>query len=319
MAEEYFSNKGKENQRVHKSYISNSDIRNEIVYNKKTKTPVELIKFYRVCDQSIDALLNNYLWAANPLSFNDPFDCPVQLWNVDSFTLENMKRLIDPRAHFLFSNDNEANRTMFLKVRLASLGIVSLNEFQNDSQDTIWGYYTNQNGFSIKFDIHLLIKHWNVPFKIEYLDPDDLDTFHVNKITKEDLLPRFLRWSTQKKKVWETENEWRFIFSNLKIETTKLEAFSHERKKQYPSNAIKEIYLGLRFFPKENAIEDDKGILTFISDSAKHELHNKLLTFLSNNDEIKTNHIFFKEDLKLHPRPCEIYKTGENIFKIYYT
>ena len=45
--------------------------------------PRELIKFYSINEHSVDALLNKYLWAAHPLTFNDPFDCPMQLWNLD--------------------------------------------------------------------------------------------------------------------------------------------------------------------------------------------------------------------------------------------
>lgn len=98
-----------------------------------------------------------------------------------------------------------------------------------------------------------------------------------------------------------------------------MDAFPSERKRRYLSSAINEINLGLKFFPAKNTVEDDKGNLTFISDSVKHELQNKLLTFLANNEKIKTNHIFFKEaDLKLHARPCRIYKTGENLFRICY-
>ncbi|MGQ8338746.1 hypothetical protein ACUNWD_19465 [Sunxiuqinia sp. A32] len=318
MYAEYISNEGKENQRIHKSYISSSSILNDIEYPKTTTPPKELLKFYNINENSVNALTNNYLWAANPLSFNDPFDCPRQLWSISSFTLETMKQLVDPKAHFLFSNDHESNREWFLKIRLASLGIISLNELQDKNQDIIWGYYTNQEGFSIKFDRHILIKQWGNPFRIEYLTPDDFDSFNIYELNTEELFPRFLRWSTQKKEVWENENEWRFIFSNLKIETLKMDAFPTERKKKYPTNAILELNLGLRFLPIENTVQFDDNSITVITDSIKHKNHNLLLTYLSDNQNIRTNHMSFKQDLKLHPRACKILKTRENRFLINY-
>jgi len=40
--------------------------------------PKELIKYYACNEFSYDALKNNYLWASNPLQFNDPCDCSIK-------------------------------------------------------------------------------------------------------------------------------------------------------------------------------------------------------------------------------------------------
>jgi hypothetical protein len=77
---EFISNEDEENQRIHRSRIPNDKIINEIEYSEKIEIPEELIKFSSVNKNNTNALLNNFLWAANPDTFNDPFDCPIQTW-----------------------------------------------------------------------------------------------------------------------------------------------------------------------------------------------------------------------------------------------
>jgi hypothetical protein len=189
----------------------------------------------------------------------------------------------------------------------------------NSSQDVLWGYYTNQEGFSIKFDTHPLIKEWGVPFKTEYIDEKELKAFSLSEVEDtEDLFPMFLRWMTQKKDFWRIENEWRFIFPLLQIETMKMDAFPSERMKKYPITAIKEVSLGLKFFDTNNSFQESINDMYFVADTVTHQAHNQILTFLSDHQEILVSHMFFKDDLKLHPRKCQIFKQSNNRFLIQY-
>ncbi len=310
---EYISNEGEQNQRIHRSILSPSNkLNHEIIYSENISFPEKLTKYFSLNENSIDALHNNYLWAANPLSFNDPFDCPLQLWIRDSFNKEVISKIVDPEITHIFSEDLKSNLNIFYNITIAGMGIICLNEYKKTNQDTIWGYYTNQEGFSITFNTEPLVKEFGQAFKIEYTE--NLDYFELNQ----NFFPQTLRWATQKKNIWMHETEWRFIFPTLRIETVKMNAFSSERKKKYPNNAIAELSLGLKFFPTENTLQKNYKTLIFISDSTKHEHHNKLLTFLSENKNIRTNHMHFTNDLNLVPRPCKIHKTGENQFHINY-
>ena len=315
----------KENERKHHSLIRFNNetrkilsVRNSIEYKDGTTSPPELIKFYQVNQNNTNALLNNYLWATNPLSFNDPFDFPIQLWEIDSFTRGNLLKILDAKAHCLLSDDEIYNLNIFRDIRIATLGIICLHEGKETSQDILWGYYTNQKGFSIKFETHQLVQPWGEPFNVEYIEPQELNTFSLNEIETEDLFPMFLRWMTQKKDFWKVENEWRFIFPFLKGETLKMDAFPDEREKKYPLTAIKEISLGLKFFDDANTIQISDNNLYFIADSNMHQYQNQILTFLSDHQEIPVCHIFFQYDLELHPRKCKVFKEKENRFLISY-
>ena len=288
--------------RIHYSYISGRKILNHIEYPETIEPPKELIKFYSVTQNSVNALTNGYLWATNPFDFNDPFDCPIQLWNSTSF------------ANNLF------DREIFYKTRLATLGIICLNEFSLKDQDVLWGYYTNQEGFAIKFNSHHLINNWGFPFKVDYLKKSKLDYFNLDMLESPiDVFPMFLRWSTQKKRVWKNENEWRFIFSNLEADSLTIDAPKGERSKKYNSSAIKEIILGFKFFHQTNMVEESINRSYYIIDGNRHKLQNEILNFLSFPSEIPVKHMYQKPDkLELTPRPCKIFKDKDGRFRIDY-
>lgn len=307
--------------RIHYSYISGRKIHNHIEYPETTEPPKELIKFYSVTQNSVNAFTKGYLWAANPLTFNDPFDCPIQLWNIDSFTLKKLQPILDPRIHFMLKeHDVLCNRSIFSRFRLATLGIICLHEFSLKNQDVLWGYYTNQEGFAIKFHSHQLIKSWGVPFKVDYLKKSKLDHFNLNILeSPPDVFPLFLRWSTQKKRVWKNENEWRFIFSNLEADTLTIDAPKEERSKKYNSSDIEEVILGLKFFHQTNMVEVSKHDSYYIIQGEQHKIQNELLEFLSFPSEIPVKHMYMKVDeLIITPRPCKIFNQNNGRFNIHY-
>jgi hypothetical protein len=314
----YVAQNGKK--RIHESHVNYNarEINNYIEYNEDISLPNELIKFYNVNQNNTNALLNNYLWAADPRSFNDPFDCSQQLWEIESFTKENLKRLWNDPYHRLITDDLNENFNLFFNLKIAILGIVCLHEFEESSQDILWGYYNNQEGFSVRFDTHQLINQWKNPFKIEYLDASELCHFNLDEVaTFYDLFPEFLRWATQKKKSWIAENEWRFVF-DLKADMPNLYVQPEERMKKYSLTAIKEVSLGLKFFDTNNSFQESINAMYFITDSINHLAQNQILTFLSEHQEISVSHMFFKDDLKLHPRKCQIFKQSNNRFLIQY-
>lgn len=280
--------------RIHYSYISGRKVRNHIEYTKETEVPKELIKFYSITQNSVDAVTKGFLWATNPSDFNDPFDCPIQLWN------------------------NISPSSEFREVIKKFIGIICLHEFSLNDQDILWGYYTDQKGFAIKFSSYKLVENWGNPFKVEYLEMHELDHFNLPSI-KEDIFPMILRWGTQKKHIWKNENEWRFIFSNLKIETLKMDTFKEERQKLYHPSFIEEIILGLKFFNNTNMVEVSKHDSYYIIQGEQHKIQNELLEFLSFPSEIPVKHMYMKVDeLIMTPRPCKIFNLSNGRFKIHY-
>lgn len=279
--------------RIHFSYIEGKKILNHIEYPETTEPPKELMKFYQVTQNSVNAITKGFLWAANPLTFNDPFDCPMQLW------------------------DGLLTKT-FHEIIKKSLGVICFHELSVDDQDLLWGYYTDQKGFAIKFSSDKLIKQWGTPFKVEYQEINELD--HFNPPQKiEDIFPMILRWSTQKKHIWKNENEWRFIFPLLKIDLSTVDTIESEREKKYDPQAIIEVILGLKFFNQTNIVEVSKNDSYYIIQGEQHKIQIELLSFLSYPSKISLKHMYMKEDeLTITPRPCKIFNQNNGRFNIHY-
>ncbi|WP_163324962.1 DUF2971 domain-containing protein [Draconibacterium mangrovi] len=317
----YISNKGKENQRIHTSRVSASHILNKIEYPKETVPPKNLLKFYSITQNSVDALIKNYLFSANPLSFNDPFDCPVQVWDEMIFSQETMLNSVNPLFKSIWQNDNNINKENFFNFFFGFIGIICLNNPAYENQDLMWGYYTNQQGFAISFKSSELLKIWHQPFLVEYLEKDKLDKFSADSIATRniiDLFPRIIRWSTQKDNKWDKENEWRFVFLDCLIDPLTFKPKIEDRKKNYTPESIEEILLGNRFFDSQYSVYQNREQFLYLTNE-KTKLQNELLSYLAFPNSIKVRHLFMKkEELYLYPRECRIWRQDKERFRIEY-
>ena len=142
--------------------------------------PEKLIKYNKCDEYSCDALLNNYLWAAHPAKFNDPFECTVFTLDNESFNFKLLSKITEPWSHQLWSSDCIKNRHDFFSIYLGFVGIICLNEGDFDNQDLLWGYYSKQEGFAIEFDQKELSKDLNGSLeKIDYRDVENFEIFRI--------------------------------------------------------------------------------------------------------------------------------------------
>ncbi|MHA7112522.1 DUF2971 domain-containing protein [Sunxiuqinia elliptica] len=325
ISSKYISNEGKENQRVHKSYISTLNTQNQIDYPKAISLPKELLKFYLCNENSIKVLKNQEIWASHPSQLNDPFDCSIELWEDNSFNNELLKdylKEINNDNNFLSASPFRIKKEI-LGTLQALLGIYCLTETETDQQDLFWGYYNNHEGFAIKYDIDKLSKAWGNPFLVEYCN--DLETqrilvrFPKSHAANEDILkifyPRLLRWATIKKRKWGHENEWRYVFFDCCYSPISNEGNQHTRLKSLPSNSINEIILGFAFFRDHINRKKTKKISPYETkyDFSKKEDQNKLelLTILKKYESIPLYQIVFSPNLKLFPRRIYIKEIRE--------
>lgn len=58
--------------------------------NELLKNPEFLFKFYNKSDNSLNAMLKNYVYFSNPRYFNDPFDCLTNREKLDSADLQSV-------------------------------------------------------------------------------------------------------------------------------------------------------------------------------------------------------------------------------------
>lgn len=195
--------------------------------DERIKNPDFLYKFYGKNENSINSLLENYIYFSNPRNFNDPFDC-----------LAN-------REDKIIKNDG-------IKEHRDNIGICCFS-YANDNP-LMWGHYANSfTGFCLKFKNENILKSENIAIKspVYYLknyQPDkesfnkikrDINQFEINSEIKENTLKilTMLREYTWKYIDWQYEKEFRAISFNTNKFNNKL---------NYEKDDLLEIYIGFR-------------------------------------------------------------------------
>jgi hypothetical protein len=244
----------------------------------ENNAPETLIKYYECNEYSCDALKNNYLWATDPLTFNDPFDCSKKTWNKESFTIECLKNHIKDFDPIL---PQFSERDKMISLLLSKTGIICLNNNDEQYEDLFWGYYSKQKGFSITFRRKILSQNLSTNFfeKVNYKETNKFKIIDLPN-TKIEFLNAIINWSTQKKIIWKPENEWRYIFFDIEWER------QETRIKYYNPDCILQITLGLRFFGdnlEEISGEDEAFIYNHTKESNPY--HYQLLKHLIENPQ----------------------------------
>jgi hypothetical protein len=173
-----------------------------------------LFKYYTLSVNNIGALLSSYFYLSNPGTFNDPFDCNVNIvTNNDENELKNIKGVK--------RND------------IGNIGIVSFSEVIDSH--LMWAHYTNNyRGFAIEFkgtEITVDLRKDQIarqtltkviyPKKIKTIKRDYPFAMHYVLSTK--------------MKHWQYEKEWRII-----CELTE----KKDRILNYYPEKVKALYVG---------------------------------------------------------------------------
>lgn len=152
------------------------------------KRAEKAFKFYSLNINNIDSLMNSYFHLSNPSSFNDPFDCSINLLDSpeDMETMKSVKR------------NNSSN-----------LGVNSMTEVINNH--VMWAHYTNNyHGFAIEFNGAEVTV---IPSADQTAGGTFVKVIYPKKLVKvKKEYPFAIQYMlTTKLKHWEYENEWRFI------------------------------------------------------------------------------------------------------------
>lgn len=306
----YTSNKGKENQRVHKVEIDNGIPKTwEIDYGREITIPRELIKYYSVNQYGYKVLKNEMIWVTHPFDFNDPFDCSIQMWDIKSFPYEETKKIIEEFVFFGKSSNLNLfeTRKILLELVLRFVGIFCLNDKKNS--DLFWGYYNNHKGFSIEFKTDILNSSFGMkPFKIEYKELMENDKLSLipEELNNGKIFPKLLRWATLKKQEWIHENEWRYVFMDIDLGNT-------NRTRKYPIDSIQEIVLGYKFFSNtSNEWVNNVTKKYLFNEDFESNYSFKILRFLFENNKIPLKQVYLKEDFTLTKETIQIKEIYEN-------
>ena len=205
-------------------YIFNEVINTwELCYQDKLhpKEPDKIYKYYSCNIENIASLHDGYFWLANPVTFNDPFDCNLNLVEHEDNSIKNL-----PFNAWRNRWDN--------------IGITCFSRIIDDP--LMWAHYTNNyHGFAIKFK-KLSVAHIEGSNDImDFAPVIYTDTFKVISNTSPIAKGYVL---TVKSKRWSYEKEWRIIKTIQE----------NERRLYFKRDIIEEVYIGHKILDSNEAI-----------------------------------------------------------------
>lgn len=171
---------------------------------------------------AVDQIVNNYFWAADPGSFNDPFDANILQGYV--------------KKGYIGDKNNKAQpfniQGFFKKVR-KNCSISSFSKVNDNN--VMWAHYADRsNGVCIGYET----KGVGNLYEVIYVEENFNRKKYFEELGRESNLRSFLIYAARiKSKEWEYEREWRYI--NYMEDTSK------ETVRRI-SMKIKSIYLGYK-------------------------------------------------------------------------
>lgn len=178
-------------------YMKNTDK----VYKNKLmamKPPENLFKYFSLNKNTLNSLLENSMFATNPLFFNDVFDSRNHNGDIDK--LEDIKESIENNR---FIREHSTNMYR----------VVCLSEVSNSI--LMWSHYAESHtGICVEYNLaaNESLSRWILPVK--YLDkPIDVSNLYnlESKYNKEIEVAEIINLIS-KFNVWSYEKEWRIIF-----------------------------------------------------------------------------------------------------------
>lgn len=211
-----------------------------------------LYKYRAINDRTLESLRNHNLWISQPNSFNDPFDCNTDNYELDKIAPETASLLTNAGVN-LDIND-ASNRHYFDRLRHTKF-VEKANEFGilcitgNCASTLMWSHYSDSHrGFCMEFERAAdgELDDLEIPRPVSYSHycPDiDLDN-SWNLASIDAFRSEIFKLVLVKAQEWQYEEEWRCIYRY------------GNRLVDYPG-ALKSIIWGLRTSQEDkSAIRD---------------------------------------------------------------
>lgn len=216
--------------------------------------PRILYTYRAINDRLRDALMNRHLWASNPLSFNDPFDCTVPALNTAS-PEEATKCVESLLGAGNFSSEHQAlarqeaakgkiinaeRIEMSWRKSLGEMGVTCFTERPDNI--LMWAHYASKHegvclGFAEigeRIDVQSVLYSKTLPTLklVDLLPPKDLEA------TKIRLLSKSCHWSY--------EREWRFIIADKRFSSDS----DPRRKVPFSPRELRRVIFGCGIAPE---------------------------------------------------------------------
>lgn len=314
----------KQNGWIYREINQGTNIFFEIIAPEQVELPNTLYKLFTLNENSVDSLLNNYLFGCHPSQFNDLFDCHQNLVVQDDedhrkVLLEYIKAVCVPGS-LDGLNEEEMNRRVIEGGHHLAYNTFGISCFTSDPNNVLmWAYYGNNAGFMIEFDISLFPPNFQGPFPINYQKKV------ISISLKENGAPLSLLYqSNVKSKSWEHECEWRYLLRAIDGKPllppgwyTLKSMEHHNRKFSYPIECIKSITLGNRFLIPSEIVEITSDNILKAKLNSADDLKIKIFDFCVNN-QIKINYGLPNNDLMTFDfRSSRLEKKNELEYWIY--
>ncbi|HPT71562.1 MAG TPA: DUF2971 domain-containing protein [Candidatus Cloacimonadota bacterium] len=306
------------------------EVKFQVNNSKKKQTPDFLNKHYSLSENSVDAFVNHYLFASHPTQLNDTYDSASELIDYSNADLNFYILQLSKKSPFmteksvteLFNSGRKDElektlRDIFQIGLYMKFGIISMTENSLDMH--MWGYYSNKNGFLLKFDTNALPASFKGPFPINYVSEiQSIDYFEY-----EMGIP-ILYQSNVKHISWASENEWRYLAYCNSGDFTPFYPKSRNstRKMYYNPKAVSEVILGYDFIsPVEIDYKrrtNEFGFIDFNKQKSKRlkQLKSSILkTIIQNKYPVSLINKHLKK-YQLGATPIEIEQISPYKFKI---
>jgi hypothetical protein len=311
--------------------LVNGQLKNVPIKHNKPQ-PAYLYKYYCLKNYNVNAVINHYLYAAQPCELNDKYDCSPYLIDYSKCGLEfylkkieefeNIcgKRTMDKATieHYYHSPEKwrlerhiaNINRNLLFSL----FRTISFSSEKNDM--LMWTHYANNNGFMIKINPSLISpENLCGPYPINYCKAFPTVEYDSSKPPA-----YFVPYQSNiKSEAWSYENEWRYVYCNLNSQDHKNKI---NNRLYYDKNALIEIVLGYDFFDPISSITRCIGFdvlnLKKKQKQKNRKLKRKLLNFIVESGVKVFQTSVSIKDYSLVTNEISIEKLGSNTFKIIY-
>ncbi len=189
----------------------------------------------------LDSLVNNYFWASDSKSLNDPCENLIDSDTVKG-QLSWLLKIFGFGKKVSVQNSYKNLCNVLDESILKEIGIFSLSKTYSD--ELLWAHYSNSHkGFCIEYDLKILTKNQTLNkyynFHVKYSNKPPKVTIPDISNSNPDINKNSLikKYTSTKSKKWEYENEIRIITDKW-------------GKKIYDFRAVKSIYFGFKMNEK---------------------------------------------------------------------
>lgn len=305
--------------------------------------PIELYKYYSSSENNLKAFSNNKFFCSHPYHFNDIIDSTPLSYDFNTLTFEEYKIIFEDlveesKLHSMYANEKiigfREYRNIYYSLVTQKLGFVCLTK--NKMNNLMWGHYSSDTGFKIKFNTKKLIDSINFTnkqncllFPVNYVKYKQ----HIDTSKYGLYFPLLVDIST-KVKDWGYEKEWRIIVTKNDMNVPKSLVSLEEdyigiddRFATYSPKSIEEIVLGFNFFNGKNFTNLVPISIDEFTIEAKKTEFSDFLKFICNNMNgnvlksgllVDVKEILFEgaKPLKRSLEKLEIKHISGNIFSI---